>query len=154
MRLFNRKKEKTEEVETLLRRESIPFYELEEKGYSLRMLGYRPSTGEVMVNVNREGLEDEIVAVGHTYISKGSGITISNVHGTQECTGELSDIKLSYRTNNLQCTHGQVERVIPLKRFLDEEHIQYRNDPPLEGLVAKLNKETERLMTQLREEKN
>ena len=151
MGLFTKqKKEKTEEIGNPCGREFISFSELEEKGYSLSMLGYTPSTGEVMVNVNRVGVEEE-VAYGHTYISERSGIKISNVHGTHECTGELSDIVLTYCRGDLRYTHEQVERVIPLKKLLDEKDIQYRNYPPLEKLKEKLDRETGNLMAQLRE---
>ena len=150
MGLFNRKKKKIKEIRNPNGRESISFSELEEKDYSLSMLGYTPGTGEVMVSVNRKG-EKEHVAFGHTYISRGSGIPISNVHGTHECSGELIDIQLTYRTGDLHYTHGQVKRVLPLKRLLDEKGVQYMNDPPLEELEARLHRETERLMNKLRE---
>lgn len=150
MGLFTKKKEKTEEIENPYGRKFISFSELEKKGYSLSMLGYTPSTGEVMVNVNRVGVEGE-VAFGHTYISEKSGIKISNVYGAHECTGELSDIQLTYCRGDLRCTHEQVEMVIPLKKLLDEKGIQYRNDPPLEKLKEKLDRETGNLMARLRE---
>ena len=151
MKLFSKRSKRKIIEETIINphgRKSISFSELEEKGYSLHMLGYHPPTGEVMVYVNKKGVKENL-AFGHTYVSQGSGVKISNVHATYECTGELSDIELKYSRGDTCRTHEQVERVIPLKRYLDEKCVQYRNDPPLAELRERLNEQTERLMAKL-----
>ena len=148
MALFRRqKKEKSEEIGNLDGRKSITFSELEQAGYSLSMLGYTPSTGQVMVHVSK-GVEE--IASGHTHVSEGTGITISNIYRTLECTGELSDITLQYRAADLKFTPEHVQRVIPLKRLLDEKGVRYIHDPPLDKLKAGLDREAERLMDELR----